>query len=916
MIACLDDNAIAALLEGEALPEERAALTAHIDACAACRALVADASRAGPIAGEGARVLGPGTTLGRYVVLEVVGAGAMGVVYAAYDPELGRKVALKLLRPDPLAESPPLGARSRLLREAQALAQLAHPHVITLHDVGTLDGEIFLTMEFLEGGTLGDWLAAEPRSWRAVTELLRQAGEGLAAAHEKGLIHRDFKPDNVLVGAGSRARVTDFGLARGTGERELHGPSGGAPRIEAEAEARLTATGTLVGTPAYMAPEQLAGGPADALSDQFSYCVTLYEALHGERPFEGADVASLQRAITRGQVRTAPPSRRVPPWLRRIVLRGLHADPAQRFPTMRALLRALGAGPGAWPKRLAVAAAILALALALGPILVASRRTSTAICSGADGAWGGAWDASRALAVRAAFARSGRPSAEHAFAEAARVLDDASARWHAQHRATCEATRVRGEQSEALLDRRMRCLDDRRSEVATLAQVLEGADGEIVDHAVSAALSLPALDACADLRALSAQVPLPASPEARARIDRLSARLAQANTLNDTGKYSEGLEVVRPAALEARSLAFAPLTAKLLLAEGRLASNAGDFARAERALHEAAAFAEDAHDDGVAADAWSAQVWVIGFHRGRPEEGRTWARYAEAAIHRAGGDDEREAARLRVLSTVVWRRQAELDEARELVTRARALVDRSAGPRHDLDVASCDEDLAGIYFDMARPADALALHRRVTEVRRRFFGEDHPSLAIAFVNEGEDLAVLGRPDEAIPVLERALGLVAPLRARGGDGYYHHRLAAALRIKGDPRAALEQDRAALAASALAGESGGYWESWPLTGIGLDLLALDRAAEAVEPLERAVSERAAGRVASELAESRFALGRALWETGARARARALAEDAREGLRADAERYGSWYGERRAAIERWLATHPTTGQRGSGP
>jgi tetratricopeptide (TPR) repeat protein len=903
MIACLDDNAIAALLEGEALPEERAALTAHIDACAACRALVADAARTG--SGEGARVLGPGTALGRYVVLEAVGAGAMGVVYAAYDPELGRKVALKLLRPDPLAESPPLGARSRLLREAQALAQLAHPHVITIHDVGTLDGEIFLAMELLEGGTLGDWLAAEPRSWRAVLELLRQAGEGLAAAHEKGLIHRDFKPDNVLVGAGSRARVTDFGLARGTGEREIHAPSGGAPSLDAEA--RLTVTGTLVGTPAYMAPEQLAGGPADALSDQFSYCVTLYEALHGERPFEGSDVASLQLSISRGQVRPAPSSRRVPPWLRRIVLRGLHADPARRFPTMRALLRALGAGPGAWPRRLTIAAAILAAA----SLLLASRRASPAICTGADGAWGGAWDASRALAVRAAFARSGRPSAEHAFAEVARALDDAGARWHALHRATCEATRVRGEQSEALLDLRMRCLDDRRSEVATLARVLEGADGEIVDHAVSAALALPALDACADLRALSAQVPLPAAPEARAHIARLSDRLAQANTLHETGKYSEGLEVARAAAVEVRALEFAPLTAKLLLAEGRLASSAGDFARAEQALHEAAALAEDAHDDGLAADAWIAQVWVIGFHRGRPEEGRTWARYAEAAIRRAGGDDEREAARLRVLSTVVWRREARLDEARDLVTRARALVDRSRGPRHDLDIASCDEDLAGIYFDMARPADALALHRKVTEVRRRFFGDDHPSLATAYVNEGEDLATLGRPDEAIPLLERALALVAPLRARGGDGYYHHRLALALRARGNPRAALEHDRAALAASALAGESGGYWESWSLTGIGLDLLALDRPAEAIDPLERAVSERAAGSVASELAESRFALGRALWETGARPRGRALAEAAREGLRADAERYGSWYAEERAAIERWLAAHPAIGK-----
>ena len=907
MIGCLDDNAIAALLEGEVLPEERAGLTAHLDACEACRGLVADAFPTE--AATGPRVLGPGTTLGRYVVLEAVGAGAMGVVYAAYDPELGRKVALKVLRPDPLADSPSRGARRRLLREAQALARLSHPHVITIHDVGTLDGEIFLTMEFIEGGTLGGWLAAEPRSWRSATELLRQAGEGLAAAHEKGLIHRDFKPENVLVEAGLRARVTDFGLARGAGVREVLAPDEAAsdeaaPTLDEAAPTQLTATGTLAGTPAYMAPEQLAGGPADARSDQFSYCVTLYEALHGERPFEGNDVASLRRSIARGLVRAAPTRRGVPAWLRRIVIRGLHADPARRFPSMRTLLDALGDGPAMWPKRIALAAAIFVTIALVASI---ATRRAPAMCTGADSAWRGAWDAPRALAVRAAFERSGRPSEAHAFAEVTRALDDESARWHAMHRDTCEATRVRGEQSELLLDLRMRCLDDRRGEVATLARLLENADGIIVDHAVSAALSLPALDACANLRALSAQVPLPAAPEVRAQIDALGARLAQANALHYAGKYDQGLALVGPLLDEARPLGFAPLLARVLLVEGRLAAGTNDYARAERVLHEAAAVAEDAHDDAVAADAWTMQVRVIGFHRARPAEGRIWARYAETAIGRVGGDDEREAIRLRNLATVVWRREGQLDEARGLLARARGLYDRSHGARYEVEVASCDEDIAGIAFDMARPDEALVLHRRVAEVRERIFGADHPSMATACVNQGEDLTLLGRPDEAIALIEKALTIVAPQRARGGDGYYLHRLAAALRAKGEPRAALEQDRRALAASALAGESGGYWESWALTGIGLDLLALDRPAEALDPLERAVSERAAGAVPFEIAESRFALARALWETGARARGRALAEGARDGLRADADRYGSWYGKTRDAIERWLVTHP---------
>jgi tetratricopeptide (TPR) repeat protein/predicted Ser/Thr protein kinase len=907
MIGCLDDNAIAALLDGEVLPAERAALSAHLDTCDACRALVADAFQSATV--EGPRILGPGTTLDRYVVLEAVGAGAMGVVYAAYDPELGRKVALKVLRPDPLADSPSRGARRRLLREAQALAKLSHPHVIAIHDVGTLDGEIFLTMEFIEGGTLGGWLASGKRSWRAVLELLRQAGEGLAAAHEKGLIHRDFKPENVLVEAGRRARVTDFGLARPAGERgpnadDRDADEAAARNSEAPPEPHLTATGVLVGTPAYMAPEQLAGGPADALSDQFSYCVTLYEALHGERPFEGTDVASLQRSIARGQVRPAPPSRRIPAWLRRLVTRGLQADPARRFPSMRALLDALGAGPAAWPKRIAIAAT-----LAVGVALVASSlsRRAPSMCTGADAAWSGAWDASHATVVRAAFERAGRPSGAHALAEVTRALDDESARWHAMHRDTCEATRVRGEQSELLLDLRMRCLDDRRREVATLTRLLENADGEIVDHAVSASLSLPALDACTNLRALSAQIPLPSAPAVRTQIDAVDERLAQATALEHAGKFASGLELVGPIAADARRIGFAPLTARVLLEEGHLASAAGDFARAERVLHEAGAFAEDAHDDLLTADAWSLQVWVIGFQRGRPQDGRSWARYAEAAIDRAGGDDVREARRLRDLSIVAWKREGQLDEARDLVTRARALNDRSRGPSHEQDVANCNEDLAGIYFDMARPADALGLHRQVTAARQRVVGADHPSMAIAYVNEGEDLAMLGRADEAIPILERALAIMAPLHERGGDGYYHHRLAAALRVKGDARGALEHDRAALAASSLALDSGAQWDAWPLTGIGLDLLALDRPAEAAPPLERAVKEQAAGAAPFEIAESRFALARALWETGARDRARTLAESARDGIRTPAERYGSWYAARLDAIDRWLGAHP---------
>ncbi len=901
--ACLDDNAVAHLLAGEGSAEEQARAAAHLDGCDDCRALVGLAGRAEPSLADAGPprprgVLPAGTRLARYVVLETIGAGAMGVVYAAYDPELHRRVALKLLRPDPSSDPLSSPARGRLLREAQALARLAHPNVVTVHDVGTLDGEVFLAMEFVEGGTLRDWLRAAPRGWREVLALLRQAGEGLAAAHDAGLVHRDFKPDNVLVGAGERARVTDFGLAQPEGAPPPVPVAGGAaPRA---LDTRLTATGTLVGTPAYMAPEQLARGPATAISDQFAFAATLFEALTGERPFAGESVAALAGAIASGRV--TQPARRPPAFLRKVLARGLQSDPADRFPSLRALLSAIDRGPPLGARHLAVALALaLVVALALAP-----WRRSEPLCTGAAAAWGKAWDAPRAQRVHVRFKSTGAPSAEEEWLAVRRLLDAEATRWRSLHQEACEATRVRGDQSEFVLDARMHCLEERRGEIDALAALFEQADRALVAQALGATLKLPALEACKAGRALTVVLPLPADAGLRARIEKASQQVAQANALEYTGQYASGLALAESALPEARATGHAPLLARLLLAIGKLQKGAGDYAKAEGTLHEAAGEAQVARDDTVVADAWTALVRVAGFHLDRPAEGRVWAHYAQAAIERAGGDDEREATRLRTLATVVWRRQGARDEARALIERARALYQKSPGTRFEAQIASCDEGIAGILFDQARPGEALPLHRRALETRQRLFGADHPSLATAFVNLGEDLTKLGRAEEALPFLRKAVALSAGSESRGGDAYFRHRLAAALRATGDGRAALAEDLRALAASAKAGQTGGYWESWPLTGQGLDLLLLGRAKEAVAPLEQAVRERREGTLPIEIAETRFALAQALWQTGARPRARSLARQASEALRPDAERYGSWYAGTARQVEEWLAAH----------
>ena len=324
--------------------------------------------------GERDAVLARGATLGRYLVLDKLGAGGMGVVYAAYDPELDRKVALKLLLAGHESGSQPTEGRVRLLREAQAMAKLSHPNVIAVHDVGTFGEQVFVAMEFVDGQTLRSWSAERPRSWRESMAVLTRAGRGLAAAHAVGLVHRDFKPDNVMIdreaeGAHThgRVRVMDFGLARpSAGFTETLGtdPSlstTGALSIE------LTQRGAMIGTPAYMAPEQIRGEISDARVDQFAFCVTLWEALFGQRPFRADSLPALVQRVLAGELTPAPKGSRVPMWVRKVVLRGLEIDPDRRYADMPELLAALARDPARARRRWAVATSLGALGLgALG----------------------------------------------------------------------------------------------------------------------------------------------------------------------------------------------------------------------------------------------------------------------------------------------------------------------------------------------------------------------------------------------------------------------------------------------------------------------------------------------------------------------------------------------------------------------
>jgi len=388
--SCLGENTLAAFAEGRLEGDARRAVEEHVADCPDCRAILATAAGVAfvPSPPSGApwtddiasEPLSPGTRVGRYVIEALIGHGAMGTVYAAHDPDLDRKVAVKLLRAESLSDAARQRMRARLLREAKAMARLSHPEVITVYDVGTFGDQLFVAMEHVDGSTLRHWRAAQHRSYAEIMAVYERAGSGLAAAHEAGLVHRDFKPDNVLIGRDGRVRVMDFGLARSEDSGET---PPGAPASDDRADERrevttLTRTGALLGTPAYMAPEQLRGNSATTRSDVFSFCVALYEALYGERPFAGGTLVELQTAIERRDVRPLPIMTRVPGWVRANLLRGLQPSPDARFASMRALLDALRLAHVRARRRLVNALAAGAALIGLLVVAAVSLRVGSA----------------------------------------------------------------------------------------------------------------------------------------------------------------------------------------------------------------------------------------------------------------------------------------------------------------------------------------------------------------------------------------------------------------------------------------------------------------------------------------------------------------------------------------------------------
>ena len=636
---------------------------------------------------EGLREL-EGARIGRHAILRELGRGGMGVVYLCYDEQLDRKVAVKLLG----ARLPSATAKRRLEREAQALARLSHPNVVQIYELGDHHGATFVAMEYVVGDSLRAWLRDPPSThWRARAELLRDCGAGLAAAHAQGLVHRDFKPDNVLVGADGRARVLDFGIAlRIEDEDEDEDECG----LETErSSAALTRTGTRVGTPAYMSPEQFEACRCDARSDQFSFCVVAFEALFGTRPFAGDDIETLAHAVCSGKV-ASPSESPVPKSLRVAILRGLSLAPAARWPDMNALLAELDRVlDSRRPRRLAwslAGAALVALALPF------ARREPEGVCEFDETALRDAWDADARATLR------GRLDPQVAARAEAR-LDAWSRGWLASRRRVCEATQVEGTQSAALLDLRTSCLDLQRRELGQVVALLVDAGSPSDARVLELLDELPELARCEDPHLPASTHPLPDDPATREAIEQAHGELAGIRSLARVRRFDEIDARLDSLAPRVEALDHAPLQVELEALQGQRLLWRRRVAEGVPRMRAAIGLAERERLDELAADLRLELATAAVGTWGSLDVQALLLDEAELALARIGRADDRRTIELALARARHQAARGDYAAARQSLEVV--MADARAAGLPEL-VSSAGRQLGHLFVELGRFADA------------------------------------------------------------------------------------------------------------------------------------------------------------------------------------------------------------------
>ncbi|MGQ0508788.1 MAG: protein kinase domain-containing protein [Myxococcaceae bacterium] len=703
-MSCPNEATLLSFIEGQSPPALISELAIHLDECGGCRNLVSAITRIARTEGEPVATAAQafssltGERVGRFVVEACLGTGGMGVVYAAYDSQLDRRVALKLVRTELHG---PTG-QTRLLREARLQARLAHPNIVSVHEAGTWEEQVFIAMELVEGSTLRGWLAERPRTWREVVSLLGAAGEGLAAAHERSLLHRDFKPDNILIGNDGRPRVSDFGLAA-SADRPEENP--------VRVRSGLSIRG---GTPAYAAPEVLSGGPAGERSDQYSFCLTLYEALCRRPYVPGQRIESIPR------------------WLRSVLERGLQAQPSQRFPSMRTLLDALSREKAR--RRRLVAAVALAVLTSGGMGIFSSRRPD--ICDSPETRLAGIWDMPREQALREHFHDQAK------FTKVKALLDHYRGAWLAGHREACEQRSSERESLHAALS----CLDGRARVLGALVDVLTNGDAQVLSNAAFAIPLLPEPDACARRENAG-----------RKRGDdlQLQKELARVQALIYAGSFGSALELGEQVELRASALNLLEVKAQALYHQQICLAAVGRLKDAVDRSDAAVLLAIKVGLDDLAAGAAAQALTYSDFGVNGREAFDVRRRLAEALVDRTG-DPLRSADLLSAVGYVAERR-GEYEDAIALQRKTLELRRPRLPPDHPW-IGTALGRLGTALGGAGRHEEALTAFREDLALRLSSLSPEHPMVLRAQSAVAGQLAILNRNEEVVALLRPALAL--------------------------------------------------------------------------------------------------------------------------------------------------------------
>jgi tetratricopeptide (TPR) repeat protein len=888
--------------------------------------------------------LSEGEYFGRYMVLERVGAGGMGVVYAAYDPTLDRRVALKILARAGTQDM----ANQRLLREAQAMARLAHPHVATVHEAGEVEGRAFVAMEYLSGGDLHDWLKQRERGWDEIRPVFVAAGQGLAAAHRSGLVHRDFKPSNVMFGGDGRVRVTDFGLARLAEDSQDASFDDLETRFTASDSSAatplsspLTREGLIVGTPAYMAPEQILNGRADPRTDQFAFAVSLWEALTGSRPFRASgDFAEMVDHASTYEAPPLPSERRAPSRIYGAVLRALDRDPEQRFASMDDLLAEIGRDPGSRGRRAAAGTALVlaaAMVAAMGWNHWSQRQH---LCSGAPEATRSVWNGERRTEMITALESAGALTGP----AVADIVDAHLTSWQEVFTEACTASRVRGERSPALLDLQMACLNRRLAETDQFLNLLASPTPELAGAALEAVQQLSGPEQCADVNWMVSQQPLPEDRDVRASVEAIAETLARADAYRVAGDYDRALEGFAAAAEAAKDAGYPPLRAEALVALAFQQIESGIQAPAEDALLGALVAAEQGRHHLAAANAAANLIWLDGFLRQDLDRARHWKDLSAAKLELVDPTGVMRANYLTPWTNVLIQ-AGRYQEARDVATEA--LEIQTAADPVGYGAAATYHSFGDVLSAVGAFDEAIDAYERSIELKQSVFGADHPTVASTLASLSQAALEVGDVDRSVEAAEWAIAIVestwgpeaaqlavplnnlATAQSRSGrldeaDANLRRSIAIVEATSGpdDPQlfyswinvSTLEYQREELQRALDAGQRAAtiavstWGTEHPLyayaaNNTGVYLMKLDRPAEAVPLLERALQIREAEAVDPLVLEvTRFNLGRALHDAGRRSEGRRLVEQALERVRPIGDRAA----EDIDAFEAWLRGH----------